>query len=592
MKESRLRDERGYALMLVVFMILLFTLLGVSILGASLGGAVRTETKENDVQSLHLAERGLNEAVSYLVKEYDGVSDISDVELHQYMMGIEANPGKLMEDAVQTTNLSGAEAAKVTVEKVEQTSPMSYKVFITSEANVNGVIRKLEQEVRVDAFPDFLNYSFGSEQNVVLNGSPLAIGSVYAGGELKINNYAQYKYKTAHFLEKLSQYPNIIGTLYVQSPLSIKYADPTVVAADPNDRYVSIPQNDPDKLEELLGLSYDHIHIKDRSKFVSINVRESFLDKAELAVGRKPGVREELETALNVSTDEFVNRLVLNGVRRVAYRSEPALPNWDDEEAVERYEAERDDYVNNYLSLFNSKLTETIVFDDDLTLDGVAYKQLVYDAASRASNKWFIVNGDLNINNYSNEELAIQANILVTGKVTITGKGIRVDSTMFCLGEGEPDEMTIVQDAELKGYDSKQLVLLSVPPILLNRFDAFTNYGRYEGEERVKHRLDAFFYTEGTAELYGVGSSFWLNGGFFAKQQLTINAVLGNVTEAPDKPEGMNFDDQIFANELDSRFIIDYNIDIFNDQYDGLPRVNQLSVTLGSRKLVHESTTS
>lgn len=51
-------NERGSALVLVMFVALLLTILGVAVLGATMGGAQRTETRENDVQSLHLAQRG------------------------------------------------------------------------------------------------------------------------------------------------------------------------------------------------------------------------------------------------------------------------------------------------------------------------------------------------------------------------------------------------------------------------------------------------------------------------------------------------------------------------------------------------------
>lgn len=40
-----LKEERGSALLIVLFMILIFTLLGLTVLSASIGGATRSQTK-------------------------------------------------------------------------------------------------------------------------------------------------------------------------------------------------------------------------------------------------------------------------------------------------------------------------------------------------------------------------------------------------------------------------------------------------------------------------------------------------------------------------------------------------------------------
>ncbi|TXK85384.1 hypothetical protein [Paenibacillus sp. N3.4] len=61
-----LKEERGAALLLVLFIILVFAMLGLAVMSASIGGAVRSETKQKDVQSLHLADKALNEAVAMI----------------------------------------------------------------------------------------------------------------------------------------------------------------------------------------------------------------------------------------------------------------------------------------------------------------------------------------------------------------------------------------------------------------------------------------------------------------------------------------------------------------------------------------------
>ncbi|MGO4181911.1 hypothetical protein AB4Z17_12065 [Paenibacillus sp. TAF43_2] len=581
-----IRNERGYALLLVIFMILLFTILGTAILGASLGGATRTETRENDVQSLHLAEKSLNQAVSYLISEYDGRDDISSEDLKKYMNEFEKSN-------TTNTKLDGANA-KTKIEVVSGNDPKSYKIKLTSEAIVNGVKRAMQQTVQIDSYPEFLDYAFGSEEDVIINGAPYAIGKIYAGDELKIYNQAFYDYKNVN-LRQPTQFPKLNednGDVYVPSFNAIKYYEGSDL--NPENGYKSLLTNDQNELKKILGINYDKIHIKDASKFRSINIDQSFIDKAVEATGVvNEVVRGKLKLAFNDDNmTPFINELLNNGIKEVSIEHEPPLPNFENSVEVDNYNKKKQKY-DNYINTFNSVLSESIIHQGDLNLEGVLFKKLTYGETAKKSGKWFIVNGDLTINNTdSNSDLFISANILVTGNVSISGKKIKVDSTIFCLGAGSEKKETIIQDAEIKGMkvgnDTKQLVLISKKKILLNRFDSFSYYKKYEGENIDKNRLDAFFYTEDEAELYGVGSTFWLNGGFFAKKNLTINAVLGDVKEKLDA-SGIDFPPQIGSlGSLDSRFIIEHNPHIFEEQYTtGLPRVQRISVMVGRIELIN-----
>lgn len=245
---------------------------------------------------------------------------------------------------------------------------------------------------------------------------------------------------------------------------------------------------------------------------------------------------------------------------------------------------------NTYFTHFYS-LSSTALYNGNLTLDGIAIKRLEYNDLAKNNDKWFIVNGDLNINNANPAEvLKVKANLLVTGNVYISGK-VLVDSTIFSLGQ------TTVEDAEIKGIvegDHQRLILISKGKVLLNKVDKFNNSnGAYKPEDSEANNpkmLDAFFYTDADAELYGVGSLLWINGGFFSKGDLTINAVLGDAYEDTGATD-IRFDSepQASLSKENSRFIINYNQNLFRDQYEGLPRVKQLSVEVHKKRLVTTS---
>lgn len=588
-----IRNERGYALILVMFMVVIFLILGTAVMGATIGGATRTEKREDDVQSLHLAEKTLDEAVAYLVSQYDG-EVVAPEDLAILMQQVKLDELKLK---LTSTRLNGAEGkiTDITADPLAD-DHTSYSVKLTAEATINGTKRTLQQEVIINSYPEFLNYAFGSENDVIINGSVYSPrGSVYAGGELKIDNWADYIYLTTDRFVK-STYPRLdlgdSNRVFVQSLDAIQVHDSTSII--PRGRgpeaYTALLGPGNPSINELLGIGNQQIQIRNNKKFVSIDVVETFVDKVMEATGSSVG-RTDIKAAVedimqNGNLSAFSNRLVSNGVFKMGVPPLKPNPPLDLNDAVlmDQYEEDMDGY-NMYISQFSS-ISDSTLFDGDLELDGIEYKTLDFtdDAQRRESGgvEWFIVNGDLRIINYNpdlDEKLTIKGNILVTGDVVISGN-VQVDATMYTLGT------TTLEDGIIRGIESggqrKQLMLISKGKIFIHRVDAPNNYGSYSANN--PNTIDAFFYTDDAAELYGVGSVFWLHGGFFSKGTLTINAVRGNVTDT-----GSDFSFHITEDDRDkdqSRFVIEYYEGFFDTQSSALPRVDQLSVQAGSRKLI------
>ncbi|MNN97174.1 hypothetical protein D3C81_2162860 [compost metagenome] len=78
-----------------------------------------------------------------------------------------------------------------------------------------------------------------------------------------------------------------------------------------------------------------------------------------------------------------------------------------------------------------------------------------------------------------------------------------------------------------------------------------------------------------------------MNGGFFAKGNLTVNAVLGQV-QPLSSGVGFEFRDQdkVLDSNLFQRFQVKYNQEVFTHQQSSLPRVQQVNVTVGPLELV------
>jgi hypothetical protein len=602
---KRIREERGSALIMVLFIFLLFTILGTAVLSATIGGAQRTATRESDVQSLHLTEKSLDEAAAYITSELNGWGDISpdliEGKIKNYVAKL-----KLSSLSVNT-NLSSASGKitditymKMTPDLVHQA--INYYITITGEADVNGVKRQMKREIKIDTYPDFLKYALGSGEDLIINGAAAVNGNIYAGNDLRIRKMATYVYNL-NPSNVPTLYPELAGATgygeaHVQSLDHVFYSEsssagdtPVKTEGEITPEKATVMRN---KFKEILDIpDLDHVVIKNKSKFVEINVEESFLDKIAEAAG--PSSDRNIIKGKYYSGDgaSLIDWIEKEPLYNLAFKSrpepikptEPELPIYPVEETVvalknyydllDKYKVDLKDYrvkLTEYeAELFKLflELSESAIYNGDLTLDKLKYGGLTYTESAKDASKWFIVKGDLTIDNFEESPLPIRGNILVTGNVTIRGN-VSFDSTMFVLGD------TKVEDAMISGLGGKELVLISKGSILINRYDKFSD---------IATELNGFFYTAGSAELYGVGSIFKLRGGFFANGGMTINAVLGKV--AGSHPN-LTFQPQEKSNTI-TRFEVIYNPDIYTHQKAGLPRVQQVNVTVGPIQLVATS---
>ncbi|WP_172198312.1 hypothetical protein [Saccharibacillus qingshengii] len=609
---KRWREEKGSALVMVMFMMLILTLLGVTILSATVAGSRRTLTRENDIQSLQLTQKVLDESVAFISTKLNArVAQPSfdaknlKIEIENIVNTIPVNPDGIPEskDNVQTSVLPGASGSLIVRPTVVADFPdddslragTAYTVTLKAAGIVNDVKRTLTQEVKINMYPDFLKYAFGSEQNLILNGAPYINGNIYAGSNLIVTNRPEYVYE-GHKLDTTSLYPKMVtgGLVFIQGL-------DRFLSGDQKDRVTPIiAEGDAkveDRVKQALGIGVSQLQIKDRQKFVRINVEESFIDKLAEALTYTGASSSDLlarykseGASPSASMSAVVNSLQDTGIK-VLEMPKPAkiepLPvlenpetattaqilkhNQEVAKVIEDNQKETDRYNREIGTLENElrSLSSTAVFKGDLALDGKIFSTL----GAKNKKNWLIVNGSLTLAG-EEQPTNVLGNVLVTGSVRFTNT-VNVDSTMFVMGD------TTIEDATILGKEEdgqkKEIVLISKGSVLLNRVDAFKNNAAVQ-------TLRGFFYTDSTAVLYGVGSNFVLDGGFFAKGNLTINAVIGNsakgdgdIAFATQGPDG--------SQASDSRFKVHYNDDVYAHQRIGLPQVEQVSLSVGKLQL-------
>ncbi|MDN4617468.1 hypothetical protein QCD85_05130 [Paenibacillus sp. PsM32] len=578
------KQEQGSALVMVMFVVLILTVLGLAVLSATVGGAKRTETRENDVQSLHLAQKSLDETVAYITAQLDQKRNIDPVSLDADILNITQQvQNQINTDIKTSTDLqaSGAGPSQARLMSIVYKGPEKgttsqltrYALTLTAQANVNGVIRTLVQEVNIDTFPEFLSYALGSEHNLILNGAPNVIGNIYAGNSLLTSRTARYTYKAANHTQS-TQYPHLNGDAYVQSLDAIQ-EEKVMNQYTPINMDATLAN---DSLGRVLGISLEQVNIKNKKKFVQVNMDQTFIDKIAEAVSVN---RNDIQTMYN-SSNQNPAQLMTDvakryGIKQLTLPTKPATPvrpavgapstEWDQyNAAVAAMQSYEEQMAKLKVTL--ATLDQSVVFNGDLELDGVTFNQLNY---AQKAGKWFLLNGSLTIDNYQQSSINIRANMLTAGNVTIHGEA-DLDATIYVMKtpSNATDYTTVLQDATIKGLNGKEVVLLSKGGILLNRIEAFSS---------TPTTIKGFFYTEAAADLYGVGSVFWLDGGFFAKGDLTVNAVVGDAVGGASDIEVNP------SSNVGSRFRVTYNESVYADQQAGLPRIQQVNVRVGKLEL-------
>jgi hypothetical protein len=204
-------------------------------------------------------------------------------------------------------------------------------------------------------------------------------------------------------------------------------------------------------------------------------------------------------------------------------------------------------------------------------------------------------NGDLSLES-SNSSLSLLNDVVTNGQLSLKGDsndpGGENDAMIFnsvIYAQGD----STISNLNILGADGNndELILLSGGKLMITRMNEFSNYedsvekdndnGIPPADSNIKP-LKAFFYTEQNAELYGVGSLFYINGGIFAKGvaadqsllDLEINAVRGDVNTINDVASITPTEQ---TNKY-SRFIVVYNKDVLLKRIDALPKVTNLTL--------------
>ncbi|MCC3647489.1 hypothetical protein JGK52_12565 [Cytobacillus oceanisediminis] len=486
------------------------------------------------------------------------------------------------------------------------------------------ITRTLRKRLILSPLPSFLKYAAGSFSDdngsgLFLNGSANFSGNVYAN-RLTINEDAEYELRDGRNQKQDTNMSSINGDLYSSTanllPLLEKenfYKD-HVPELKHDSQFINIDfeRTMNEEANELLssngipafrtgnGLTF--------SKEIKSGILSSFAINTLIKeqVKKQSGLPETLQEIGNNDESDYKSYLIntpedaslLNGLIQgdvVILAEEASL------ELNEKLIIDGDLYLVNFEDLtinedivvtgrthlvnFNGKLevNDNIISAKDIIIESYAQN------SDELSSKGIKVNSDI----LSGKNIAINA---LNTSIEMTGTIISNESFTINGDEtGEPSEndqvifdsvvyagkRAIISNVNILGSENntKQLVLMAKDDLLLTRINEFGNFDPddeagmpYVPEDKRIKPLKGYFYTEKDAELYGVGSLFFINGGIFAKEKLIINAIRGEVKSIEELPSRSSQRDKY------SRFIVNYDQNVLLQRIDTLPIVKHLQI--------------
>ncbi|MBG9655668.1 hypothetical protein ACOSZF_04235 [Cytobacillus firmus] len=485
------------------------------------------------------------------------------------------------------------------------------------------ITRTLRKRIILSPLPSFLKYAAGSfsdenDSGLILNGSANFSGNVYAN-RLTINEDAEYELRDGSKEKTDTNMSSISGDLYSSTanllPLLIKenFYKEHVPELKHDSQFINIDfdRTMNEQANELLSLNgIPAVRAGNGSTFseeIKSGILSSFAINTLIKEQKKQsGLPEILQELGNNNESDIKSYLIntpedaslLNGLIQgdvVIMAEDTSL------ELNEKLIVDGDLYLVNFEDLtiyedilvtgrthlvnFNGKLevNENIISANDIIIESYAHNK------DELSSKGIKVNGDIlsgrnTAINALNTSIEMTGTIISNGSFTIngdeTGEPSENDQVIFdsVVYAGKRANISNVNILGLEN-NTKQLVLMAKDDLLLTRINEFGNFDPddeagmpYVPEDETIKPLKGFFYTEKDAELYGVGSLFYINGGIFAKEKLIINAIRGEVKSIEELPSR--------SSQLDkySRFIVNYDQNVLLQRIDTLPIVKHLQI--------------
>ncbi|WP_456273864.1 hypothetical protein [Bacillus sp. AK031] len=494
----------------------------------------------------------------------------------------------------------------------------------TKEGKVTRTIRK---RIILSPLPGFLKYAAGAGEKTILNGSPNIAGNVF-GNELAIDKNAHYQLTDGDQEEIETPYPSIFGDIYINASQSDYKAVMDYLTADKfYHQRLPLLKND----SQFISVDFEKTftervnEIQQDQGFSQTSTIQNLPQQLEQSIRRGytfslanlPDLLKQPLDIVNGGLEDILGLDLFNNVNDLSYKlidnslgSTIEVPGDLVISSVNsildfpgKIIADGDIYIIGNKSINLNDIIATgdihlINLDDSIEINGNVISagnitiqgnnSLLFNSEGQGQPGYMLAGRSLTIQSLDSQS-TIVGNLFAGENLLIQGNSnegdqpeddeVIFDSVIYAGGEA------FISNLNISGNENntKQLVLLSGEKLTMTRMNEYKNFADSEEPESFRGTvsessikpLKAFFYTDDSAELYGVGSLFHIDGGVFANDTLEINAIRGEIDNIQQA--------DLFSTKIDqdyhlSRFNINYNRDILLQKIDALPKTEFLSL--------------
>lgn len=560
---SYIKNEKGYGLLLTVFVILLFSILAVSLLTVVLSGASKTAVREDVTQATELSDKGIEHIVSQI---HNDIADalgttglprskfpekLSEI-LNKYDCGI----GNLnvtgetgiydvcVDEFVDVIDLDGKK------------NPLRKLVTFKSTGDVDGRIQTITSKMEIGAgtVPDALKYVLGTFEkgregagNIYLHGGVEVYGDIKAGSHLFTFDHGPGLHgNTAHWRET---------TLPVLHPSQGHDTAKIVLGGGlyqfRNTLFGTKLKNhvlEGGNVEKRSEINFYNNHLKwsDSSIYKASTLHNMFKGKLPVLAKRDwPGNRVDIDANINEGRNNILptaKSITVKSGTRINENSSISLkaPNYHSE-----INFNGDNSFKKGIVSSRSKVTFN---KGDYKFDSLYVNGNVVIGNENTTSENTNSYSNVTIGGYSKDR---GAQLFVSGNVTIRGVNLTSDLTIYSTGTITIQYSTI-QGKEFSSDKEGSLITFSKGRIQI------ANNSLYKD---APSELKGYFYSDSNFEMFGVGSKMKIHGGIAAKR-ITLNAIRGNYR---DEKRDFKYAKNPTLLSSPSRLVIQYDTELIEN---------------------------
>jgi hypothetical protein len=520
------KNEKGYSLILIIFVMFLFSLLTVSLMSFTLSGTKRNHINQSSIQATSLANKGVEFITARINTDLKNGLTTNGLTRSQFidLLNNTLNKYKTKLNSSEQTGNYNVYISTIadTVDNNGNPNPLRKRVTFISTGIVDGIQKQVSTDVDIGAQPvlETLKYAVGANcadskcNQFPGEGNMFLHGGVTIQGDFKVDNNIITTDRGYAYLngEKWveSQYPSVL-------PIQGETTGHLVLGG----KIYSFTNNPPynNHITSLTGGNYSDKTSNISSAFYTgqaptivsrsivrdtINISDQ---KSVFYFSKNDGVQfiETSKSLFSSTPNDFSNDINMQNYK-VYPRAKSCLLgcsySYDDQYTFTK---------NNYFKSFAT--------DGSLTIESStnAFKLTKFDNGAYIEKNLTIGNGSNSYDINSYDKIQIDGPLFVNGNVTIKGANAQFNSIMYVMGD------VTIENSQLSGYGNNGSLIIFAKGNI--------NIRNNSVNQDTPSDIKGFFYSEQALEMFGVGSNIRINGGLSARR-IVLNGIRGKASSS------------------------------------------------------------